>query len=501
MENAKITRLEKNQVEAEFTIGKEEFAAACVNSFKKNAKRYNVPGFRRGKATKNMIEQYYGKGVFWEDALNEVLPAALEKIIADEELRVVSRPDYDIEKIDENGVEAKAKFYVYPEIELDEYKGMTADRTVRVVTDEEVDHEIGHVQQRNAREVEITDRPAAMGDTVVIDYEGFVDGVAFEGGKGNNHALKLGSGQFIPGFEEAIVGHNIDETFDVNVTFPEEYHAEELKGKPAVFKTTIHAIKFDELPELDDEFAKDVSEFETFAEYKADVKAKLEKRAEEAADAEVDNKLSEALIEKVKGDIPEAMIETEIDNQIRDYSSRLEMQGLRLEDFMAYTGQTIDKLREDFRPRAEKQIKLRLALEKIVEIEKLDATEEEIADEIKRIANAYGMEAEKVKEIVSDEAIGSDVKVGKAAKFIRDNAVITEKAPEEEKPKKKPAAKKTAAKKATAEKAEDEEAPKAKKPAAKKTTAKKPAAKKDDENAEPKPKKAPAKKKKTADAE
>ena len=323
-----------------------------------------------------------------------------------------------------------------------------------------------------------------MGDTVVIDFEGFTDGKAFEGGKGTDYSLKLGSGSFIPGFEEQIAGKEVGKEFDVNVTFPEDYHAKELAGKPAVFKTTVKKVKKIELPELDDDFAKDVSEFDTFAEYRADVKAKIEKRHETAAENEFEEKLMSALIDKLEADIPEAMFVAETENFVRDYDNRLRMQGLDLNTYFKYTGMTLDQLREQLRPQAERQVKCRLALEKIAELENIAVTEEEIEEEIKRIADSYGMEIDKVKELVERDAVAADLKVKKASDLVKEKAVAVA-----AKPAKKAPAKKTASKAKTAEKAPkaeesaeetEEKKPAEKKPAAKKTTAKKTAAKTED---------------------
>ena len=335
---------------------------------------------------------------------------------------------------------------------MTEYKGLKATRENVSVADEAVDAEIEKVRERNARVLEISDRPAQNGDEVVFDFDGYTDGKAFEGGKAEKYSLKLGSGQFIPGFEEQIVGKSIGEDFDVNVTFPNEYHASELAGKPAVFKCKIHEIKESQLPELDDEFAKDVSEFDTLAEYKASVKAKMEESANKTADAAVDEQLMAELIAKTEGDIPEVMFENETDAALRDYEMRLRYSGLDLNTFLGYTGKTMEQLREDFRPQAVKQVKSRLALEAIARAENLEATDEDIEAEFGKIAEAYGMEVEKIKENIPAESIREDVLVGKAALLVRDNAVIT-------KQRKKSTAKKTAKKEAPAEEASAEEAP------------------------------------------
>ena len=428
---------DKNLYELEISVDHETFEAAVSRVYKKQVGKFNVPGFRKGKAPRSIIEKMYGKGFFYEDAINDVLPEAYESAIKEAELDVVGRPEFDIKSIDENGAVLTAKVYVKPEVEIKDYKGIKATRKVEPVTDEEINAEIATVQNRNSREIEVTDRAAANGDVATIDFDGYVDGVAFEGGKGENYNLKLGSGSFIPGFEDQVVGKNIGDNFDVNVTFPEDYHAKELAGKPAVFKVTIHKLSAVELPTLDDDFAKDVSEFDTFDEYKADLKAKIEKRHETAADNEVDEQLSVALMEKLEADIPECMFETETENFVRDYDNRLRMQGLDLKTYFQYTGMTLETLREQMRPQAERQVKLRLALEKIAALEALEATEEEINGEYESIANSYNVPVDQVKASIDASAIAEDMKVKKAMDLVKETAKIT-------KPR-KPAAKKKAA--------------------------------------------------------
>ena len=389
----------------------------------------------------------YGKGVFYDEALNEIVNPAFADAIKDQDFKMVSQPEFDVVSIDDDGVTFKAKFYVKPEVEITDYIGIPVTKTVREASDEDADNEISDTQKRNSRQVEVTDRAAQDGDIVVIDFDGYVDDKPFEGGKAEKYNLTLGSGQFIPGFEEQIVGKNIGDEFDVNVTFPAEYHAAELAGKPAVFKIKLHEIKFNELPALDDEFAKDVSEFDTFAEYKADVKAKIQDRYNKQADGEVEEQLINALIEKLKAEIPEPMYVAETENFVRDFDGRLRMQGLDLKTYFKYTGLDLDALRKQMRPQAERQVKTRLALEKIVELEGIKPTDEEIAAEYDRIAKAYNMELDKVKEMVDEAAIAEDVAVKKAVDLVKEKAVVTEKAYEE------PKTEET--------KAEDAEAPKA----------------------------------------
>ncbi len=411
----KVNELGKNQVEIEFTVEKESFAKACADSYKKNVGKLNVPGFRRGKAPRGMIEKLYGKGVFWEDALEATVPEAYEAAVKEAGIRPVSRPDYDVDSVNEEGASVKAKVYVYPAVEIKDYKGLTAEYEARNVSDADVDAEIDSVRRRNAREIEVTDRPAQKDDVAVIDYEGFVDGEAFKGGKGEDHPLKLGSGSFIPGFEDQVIGHSAGDEFDVNVRFPDEYHAEELKGKDAVFKCRIKSIKYDELPEADDEFAKDVSEFDTLAEYKAYVKSKLEEKTAKENDAAVEEILAEQLSKMVEGDIPEAMYETEAENLVRDYDTQLRMQGLDLNTYFKYTGMDLKALREQMKPRAERQVKTRLALEKIAELEGVKVGEDEVRGEIEKMSKAYGMEVERIKALVSEESVADDIKFYRAA--------------------------------------------------------------------------------------
>ena len=424
MSLTKSELIEKNRYELQISVDKATFDAAVSAVYRKQVKSITVPGFRKGKAPRSIIEKMYGTGVFYEDAINDLIPAAYTDAAKESGLDIVGQPEFDVVSIDENGLVLSAKVFVKPEVEIKDYAGIEVEKDVAPVTDEEVDKEIEMVRERNSREIEVTDRAAELGDTTVIDFEGFCDGVAFEGGKGTDYALKLGSGSFIPGFEEQIVGKSIDEEFDVNVTFPTEYHAEDLAGKPAVFKVKIHAITRVELPTLDDDFAKDVSEFDTFDEYKADLKAKIEKRHEATAENAVEDKLVEVLIEKLEADIPEAMYEAETENYVRDYDTRLRAQGLDLKTYFKYTGMNLDALREQMRPQAERQVKARLALEKIAALENLAATEEDINAEYEKIASAYGIELDQVKASIAPEAIAEDMKVQKAMEFVKEKAVI-----------------------------------------------------------------------------
>ena len=469
---------EKSGFVMEFSVSKEVYAKAEIEAYKKNVKSINIPGFRKGKAPKAIIEKFYGKEIWFEDAINACIPEAFEEAVREAGLDIVGQPQFDLVS-NEGDIILKAVGFVKPEVSIDGYKGIEVEKKVAAVSDADVDAEVENARKRNARTVEVTDRAAAMNDIANIDYEGFVDGVAFAGGKGENHDLTLGSGAFIPGFEEQIVGKAIGEEFEVNVTFPEEYHAAELAGKAAVFKTKLNALKVEELPALDDEFAKDVSEFDTLDEYKADIKAKMVKRNEDKAEAEVENALAEALMEKLVAEIPEVMFQAETENFVRDYDTRLRQSGLDMATYFKYTGMTLDGLREQMRPQAERQVKVRLALEKIATLEQLTVSDEEIEGEYKRISDAYNVPVDQVKAMIAAEDIKADMLVGAAMKFVRENAKVsaakakkatTKKAAPAKDGEEKPAAKKTTAKKAATEEKTEEKKPAAKKTAAKKST-------------------------------
>ena len=421
----KAEKAEKSAMLLEFSVDKETFEKAVNKVYRKQVGSINIQGFRKGKAPRSIIERMYGKGVFWEDAANEVLPEAYEAALNESGVNPVGRAEFEIISIDENGIVFSANVPVKPAVEIEGYKGIEAALVVAPVTDVEIDNEIKIIRERNSRETEITDEtPAEMGDSTKIDFEGFVDGVAFEGGKGEDYNIKLGSGSFIPGFEEQIAGHKIGEEFDVNVTFPEEYHAAELAGKAATFKVTIKGITKIELPELDDDFAKDVSEFDTFDEYCADVEAKIYKRHQSAAESTFEETIIKALTEKLGGEeIPEAMIEAECENQVRDFDNRLRMQGMDMNMYFKYTGMTLEGMREQMRPQAESFVKIRLALEKIAELENLTATEEEVEAEYTRLAEAYQMEVDAVKGMIPAESIAEDLKVKAAMELVKANAV------------------------------------------------------------------------------
>ncbi len=414
---------EKSGFVMEFSVSKEAYDKAEMAAYKKQVKDISIPGFRKGKAPKHIIETYYGKGVFFEDAINACIPEAFEAAVKEAGLDIVGSPKFDLVSND-GDIVLKAEGFVKPEVTIEGYRGIEVEKKLEEVTDEAVEAEVTRARERNARSVEITDRAAEMNDIANINYEGSVDGVPFDGGKGENHDLKLGSGAFIPGFEEQIVGKSIGEEFDVNVTFPEEYHAKELAGKAAVFKTKLNSLKVEELPEADDEFAKDVSEFDTIAEYKADIKSKMEKRNADAADREVENALAEALMEKLVAEIPEPMFEAETENFVRDYDTRLRQSGLDLKTYFKYTGLTLEALREQMRPQAERQVKVRLALEKIAELESLTVSDEAVDAEYKRIAEAYNVPEEEVKKMIKSEDINADLRVADAMKLVKDSAVI-----------------------------------------------------------------------------
>ena len=417
-------KIDTNTYEIEVTVTPEVFADACKSAYMKQRKSIQIPGFRKGKATQGMIEKVYGEGAFYEDALEIVYPQAVTDAISEAGLRTVDQP-YDLEvpvMSKAEGVEMKMKVTVYPEVKLGEYKGLKAKMLPVEATDEDVDKELENMRDRNSRLVTVDDREAQMGDTVELDFEGFVDGTAFEGGKGENYPLELGSGSFIPGFEEQVAGHKTEEEFDVNVTFPEEYAAE-LAGKDAVFKCKIHEIKMKEMPELDDEFAKDVSEFDTLDELKADIKKQISDKKESEAKTDFENQLMEQVVKNMECEIPECMFEHRTDDMIQDYSYRLKMQGIDLDTYLSYLGQDKDAFKASFRTGAENQVKTSIALEAIVDAENIEATDEDIEKEIKKLAEQYQMEAEQIKNAVPQDQLASDIKTRKALDLVVDSAV------------------------------------------------------------------------------
>ncbi len=422
---SKVEKTEKNVVEFEFSVNGEEFRAGIEKAYKKNVGQIAIPGFRKGKAPRQIIEKYYGSEIFYEDAVNIVLPDAYDKAIEEQNIEAVAQPEIDVKSISkEDGVVFTAKVTVKPDFELGQYKGVETKKITHRTTEKEINAEIEKVRERNARQINVEDRAAELKDTVTIDFEGFCDGVAFDGGKGENFDLTLGSGQFIPGFEDQLVGKNIGEEVEVNVTFPKEYHSEDLKGKDAMFKVKINAIKAQELPELDDEFAKDVSEFDTFDEYKADVTKKLKEQNKDKAKKELEDKILEIICENTEIDIPEAMFETAVENQIRDFAMQLSYQGISIEQYAQYTGQTLDAMKEQLRPGAEKQVKTSLILEKIAKVEGIEVTDKEVDAELEKMAEQSKMKVEDVKKYVSIENIKDSKKVEKTVEFLVKNASL-----------------------------------------------------------------------------
>lgn len=430
--NAK--KVDTNRVELEIEVGAEAFEAAVAAAYKKNIGKFNVPGFRKGKAPRAFVEKIYGTGVFYEDAVNAIYPTALQEAIdASEYEYVEDKIDFDVTSVDENGLKFKAVITVKPEIEVTEYKGLKAAKKTVSIKEADINAELAKMQDRNSRLVTVEDRAAQNGDTVVFDFDGYVDDVAFDGGKSENFSLVLGSGQFIPGFEDQIVGKKPEEEFDVNVTFPEEYHAENLAGKPAVFKCKLHEIKAKELPELNDDFAKDCSDFDTLDELKADVKANLKKQREAAADEAFETDIINLLIENVKGEIPEAMYENRVNDSVQDFGYRLQSQGLDLDTYLKYTGMDMEAFRQGFREQAEKTVKVRLALEKIAALENIEVTDEDMEAEFAKYAEQYKLEVEQVKSFIPAAELKKDLAVGKAMKLVKDNAVKPTKAKKTEK--------------------------------------------------------------------
>ncbi len=451
--NVKATnKVETNRYELELEVSPEEFNDAINAVYKRESKKMNVPGFRKGKAPRAFIEKYYGEEVFYEAAIDHLYRPMVMEAVEKSGLQVISIGEFKIDEIGKDkGIQCKLNVVTKPEASIEGYKGIEVTKMPVEVTAEDIDREIDRVRERNSRIVTVEDRAAENGDMVNIDFDGYVDGKQFDGGKAENYELTLGAGQFIPGFEDQVVGHNIGEEFDVNVTFPEDYHAEELKGKPAVFKIKLHEIKKKELPTVDDEFVKDVSEFDTLDEYRKDIETRLQSQKEKAADNDVENQLVDAIIEKVQAEIPDEMVENEVDEIINAFAYRLQSQGLKLETYLKYTGQTTDDLRVQYKPQAERQVKVRLGLEKIAELENLKPTEEETEAEYQKLADAYGMPLENVKNLVTVEGINGDIQNQKAIDLVKENAVVVEKkADEQPKEEKKPARKRTTKKKTEA---------------------------------------------------
>ncbi|MBE6622835.1 MAG: trigger factor [Ruminococcaceae bacterium] len=485
-----VQEIEKNKIELTVVIDRAAFEAAVAGVFKKNVKKITVPGFRKGKATRGIIEKFYGKGVFYEDALNELLPDAINAAVAESGYTPVETPavtDADFEA--EEGIVVKAVFTRRPDVKLGEYKGYEVTKYTVKTTDADVEAELENVQKRYARTINVEDRAVQDGDIADINYEGFVDGTAFEGGKSEGHKLKIGSGQFIPGFEEQIIGHKAGEEFDITVKFPEDYHAEELAGKETVFKIKLNAIEMEELPLLDDEFAKDASDFDTIAEYKADIKAKIEKRNADEADMRVGEDLAEKLCGAIEADIPDVMYERETDLLVREHDMNLRQQGLSLEMLMQYTGMKMEDIRARYALMAVANVKKQLALSEIVKAEKIEADDAAVEARFEELAVQFGMKVEDVKARIDIEDIKSEVETLKAFEVVKNSAKVTEKsvtreeleailnpqAPaeeKEEKPKKKTTTRKTTTKKADTEKKAATDAEKEAEAPKKKTTRK-----------------------------
>lgn len=413
-----------NTTAIEFSFTAEEFENAISAAYNKRKKSITVPGFRKGKAPRKVIEAQYGESVFYDDAVNSLYNQNIVAVIDKTGLDVVDVENTEVVEVSkENGVKFKADIITKPVVEISDYKGLEVKKTTKTVDDAAVDAEIDKIRNRNARSISVEDRAAQIGDTAVIDFEGFLDGVAFEGGKGEKFPLELGSGSFIPGFEEQVAGKNIGEDFDVNVTFPEHYQAEDLAGKPAVFKCKLHEIKGKELPNVDDEFVKDVSEFDTLDEYKADIKSKLEKAAADEASTNLDNALVDAVIGKMKAEVPQVMYQRRIDEIVREWSAR---NRISVEDYLKYTGVTMDQFRANFTEVAKRQVDLRLALEKIAELENITVSDEDAEKEYADMAEQYKMDVDKIKAAVPADAIKNDLKIEKALDLVRDSAKIEE---------------------------------------------------------------------------
>lgn len=424
--SVQVEKLENSMAKLTIEVSADELEEALQSAFLKNKNKISIPGFRKGKVPRQMIEKMYGPAIFYEDAVNEIIPEAYEEAVEECGEDIVSSPEIDVTQIE------KGKPFIFtalvalkPEIRLGRYKGVKVDKADVTVTDEEVDARINQERENNARNIEVTDRAVKDGDMTVLDFEGFVDGVAFDGGKEENYPLTIGSGAFIPGFEEQLVGAEIGKEVEVNVTFPEDYQAEELKGKAATFKCTVKEIKEKELPELDDEFASEVSEFETLAEYRADVKTKLtEKKEKEAKDAR-EAAVIEAIINDSEMEIPEAMLKTQQKQMVDEFTQRIQMQGLSIDQYFRFTGTTYDKMIEQVRPQAEKRIKSRLVLEAVVKAENIAVSDEDYEEELKTMAEAYQMEVDKVRELLPEKSavqIKEDIAVRKAAEFVVENA-------------------------------------------------------------------------------
>lgn len=413
-----------NEVKLELTVEAQKFSDAIQKVYFQSAKYFNIPGFRKGKAPMNIVEKYYGKEIFYEDAFNEVAPEVLEEAVKENNIEIVSRPDIDVTQIGKGkDLIFTAVFQTKPEVELGKYKGIEIPKIEYTVSDEDINHELGHMQEHNSRLISVEDRPVEKGDIAVIDFEGFVDGVAFEGGKAENHELEIGSNTFIPGFEDQIIGMKIDEEKDINVKFPDEYFSKDLAGKDATFKVKLHEIKKKELPELDDEFAKDVSEFDTLEELKKSIKDKIEKDNEQKQKYETEDAVIKAVCENIKVDIPSGMIESETEDMLKNIETRLSYQGLKLDQYLQIMGKTAEEVKKEYEPQAIEAVKSRLMLEAVVKAEKIEATEDEIVEKVKEMAKNYGKSDE---ELLKNENLRNYIKSGieteKALDFLVKNA-------------------------------------------------------------------------------
>lgn len=417
--------VETNKYELEIEISAEDFEAAIEKAYLKARKNIAMPGFRKGKAPRKLIEKEYGEQVFFEDAVNLLYAPVVNGAVEESGLELVTRPEVEVTEISkENGVKLKATCITKPEVEVKDYKGIEVEKVVNPVTDEDINKQLDALREKNVTVETVDDRAAENGDDVVIDFEGFMDDVAFEGGKAEDFTLSLGSGQFIPGFEDQIVGHNAGEEFDINVTFPEEYQVKELAGAPAVFKIKLKSISKKVMPELDDDMVKDSTEFDTVDEYKADVKKKLEEANEKHADSEVEAKIFDKVIENMTAEIPQVMFDNRVNEMISELEQRLAPQGISLDLYMQYTGQTIDTVKKAYAEQAEKQVKLRLALEKIAKLENIEVTEDELKAEFDKLAEAYKLDVDQIKQFIHDDDLKKDIAVGKAVDLIKDAAVI-----------------------------------------------------------------------------
>lgn len=417
--------VETNKYELEIEISAEDFEAAIEKAYLKARKNIAMPGFRKGKAPRKLIEKEYGEQVFFEDAVNLLYAPVVNGAVEESGLELVTRPEVEVTEISkENGVKLKATCITKPEVEVKDYKGIEVEKVVNPVTDEDINKQLDALREKNVTVETVDDRAAENGDDVVIDFEGFKDDVAFEGGKAEDFTLSLGSGQFIPGFEDQIVGHNAGEEFDINVTFPEEHQVKELAGAPAVFKIKLKSISKKVMPELDDDMVKDSTEFDTVDEYKADVKKKLEEANEKHADSEVEAKIFDKVIENMTAEIPQVMFDNRVNEMISELEQRLAPQGISLDLYMQYTGQTIDTVKKAYAEQAEKQVKLRLALEKIAKLENIEVTEDELKAEFDKLAEAYKLDVDQIKQFIHDDDLKKDIAVGKAVDLIKDAAVI-----------------------------------------------------------------------------